>query len=158
MGASQVAQRKEYICNARAAGDSVQSLGLEDPLKEEPVPVAACSSTLAWKTSWTEEPSGLQSMGLQRVGHDWETDHIGSRYEQLFFKQLQNLRRLPTCPALSRAPRLPMILPSLGNMHSYHFHPLSQIPPFTSLFQRQSLYIRKGWNMTESALLYQCPN
>ena len=31
------------------------------------------SSTLAWKIPWTEEPGGLQSMGLLRVGHDWET-------------------------------------------------------------------------------------
>ena len=31
------------------------------------------SSTLAWKTPWTEEPGGLQSMGSLRVGHDWAT-------------------------------------------------------------------------------------
>ena len=31
------------------------------------------SSTLAWKTPWMEEPGGLQSMGSQRVGHDWAT-------------------------------------------------------------------------------------
>ena len=31
------------------------------------------SSTLAWKIPWTEEPGGLQSMGLQRVGHAWAT-------------------------------------------------------------------------------------
>ena len=31
------------------------------------------SSTLAWKIPWTEEPGGLQSMGSQRVGHDWAT-------------------------------------------------------------------------------------
>ena len=31
------------------------------------------SSTLAWKTPWTEEPGRLQSMGLQRVRHDWST-------------------------------------------------------------------------------------
>ena len=31
------------------------------------------SSTLAWKLPWTEEPGGLQSMGLWRVGHDWMT-------------------------------------------------------------------------------------
>ena len=31
------------------------------------------SSTLAWKIPWTEEPGGLQSMGSQRVGHDWVT-------------------------------------------------------------------------------------
>ena len=45
----------------------VRSLGGEDPLKEE---VATHSSILAWKIPWTEEPGGLQSIGLQRVRHD----------------------------------------------------------------------------------------
>jgi len=45
----------------------VQSLGWEDPLEKE---MATHSSTLAWKISWMEEPGRLQSMGLQRVGHD----------------------------------------------------------------------------------------
>ena len=45
----------------------VLSLGLEDPLEKE---MATHSSTLAWKIPWTKEPGGLQSMGLQRVGHD----------------------------------------------------------------------------------------
>ena len=35
--------------------------------------IAPHSSTLAWKIPWTEEPGGLQSMGSQRVGHDWVT-------------------------------------------------------------------------------------
>ena len=46
----------------------VGSLGQEDPLEKE---MATRSSILAWKTPWTEEPSGLQSLGSQRVGHDW---------------------------------------------------------------------------------------
>ena len=45
----------------------VPSLGQEDPLEEE---MATHSSILAWEIPWTEEPGGLQSMGLQRVGHD----------------------------------------------------------------------------------------
>ena len=45
----------------------VQPLGQEDPLEEE---MATYSSILAWKTPWTEEPEGLQSMGLQIVRHD----------------------------------------------------------------------------------------
>ena len=45
----------------------VQSLGQEDPLEED---MATCSSILAWKTPWTEEPGGLQSKVSQRVGHD----------------------------------------------------------------------------------------
>ena len=40
----------------------VRPLGWEDPLEKE---MAAHSSNLAWKISWTEEPSGLQSMGSQ---------------------------------------------------------------------------------------------
>ena len=35
--------------------------------------MAPHSSTLVWKILWTEEPGGLQSMGSQRVGHDWAT-------------------------------------------------------------------------------------
>ena len=45
----------------------VGSLGREDPLEEDR---AAHSSILAWGTPWTEEPHGLQPMGLQRMGHD----------------------------------------------------------------------------------------
>ena len=45
----------------------VQSSGWEDPLEKE---TAAHSGTLAWEIPWTEEPVGLQSMGLHRVGHD----------------------------------------------------------------------------------------
>ena len=48
----------------------VQSLGGEDLLEKE---MATHSSILAWKIPWTEEPGRLQSMGLQRVGHDWGT-------------------------------------------------------------------------------------
>ena len=45
----------------------VQSLGQEDPLEKG---MATQSSILAWRIPWTEEPSGLQSMGSQRVGHN----------------------------------------------------------------------------------------
>jgi len=45
----------------------VQSLGWDDPLEKGMV---THSSILAWRIPWTEKPSGLQSMGLKRVGHD----------------------------------------------------------------------------------------
>ena len=45
----------------------VQSLGGEDPLEKG---MATHSSILAWRIPWTEEPGGLQSMGLQRIRHD----------------------------------------------------------------------------------------
>ena len=47
----------------------VQFLDWEDPLEKE---VATHSSVLAWEIPWTE-PGGLQSMGLQTVGHDFAT-------------------------------------------------------------------------------------
>ena len=66
--ASLVAQMvKESACNA---GDEVQFLGWEDPLKKE---MSTRSSILAWRIPWTEEPGGLQSMWLQRVRHNWAT-------------------------------------------------------------------------------------
>ena len=45
----------------------VRFVGQKDPLKEE---MATHSSILAWETPWSEEPGGLQSMELQRAGHD----------------------------------------------------------------------------------------
>ena len=50
----------------------VWSLGREDPLEKE---MAIHSSIIAWKIPWTEEPGRLQSMGSQRVEHDWATSH-----------------------------------------------------------------------------------
>ena len=49
----------------------VRSRGQEDPLEEE---IATYSSIPAWGNPWTEEPGGLQSMGLQRGGHDLATE------------------------------------------------------------------------------------
>ena len=51
----------------------VWSLGPEVPLEKG---MATHSSILAWRILWTEEPGGLQSMGLQRVGHDWATSTL----------------------------------------------------------------------------------
>ena len=59
------------VKNARAMQETwVQSLGWEDHLEKE---MATHSSILAWEMSWTGEPDGLQSMGLQRVRHDLVT-------------------------------------------------------------------------------------
>ena len=63
--ASLVAQRLKHLPPMRET--QVQSLGRDDPLEKE---MATHSSTLAWRIPWTEEPGRLQSMGLQRVGHD----------------------------------------------------------------------------------------
>ena len=48
----------------------VRSLGQKDPLEKD---MATHSSILVWEIPWTEEPSGLQSTGSHRVGHDLTT-------------------------------------------------------------------------------------
>ena len=49
----------------------------EDPLEKG---MATHSSILAWRIPWTEEPGGLQSRELQRVGHDWVTKHNTAQF------------------------------------------------------------------------------
>ena len=63
-----VAQTVKHLPTMRET--QVRSLGREDPLEKE---MATHSSTLAWKIPWMEECDRLQSMGSQRVGHDWAT-------------------------------------------------------------------------------------
>ena len=58
---------KNPLANAGDIGTWIQSLDWEDPLKEK---MTTHSSILAPKIPWTEEPGSLQSIGLQRVGHD----------------------------------------------------------------------------------------
>ena len=65
LAASLVAQ---MVKNPPAVQETqVRSLSREDPLEEE---MATHSSILAWRSPWTEELGGLQSMGSQRVRHD----------------------------------------------------------------------------------------
>ena len=78
---SLVAQTVRHLPTMRETW--VGSLGREDPLEKE---MATLSSTLAWKIPWMEELGGLQSMGLQRVGHNWATSlsffNLSKNYEE----------------------------------------------------------------------------
>ena len=66
---SGAASGTELTCQCGRCKETwVWSLGWEDPLEEG---IAIHSSILAWRVPRTEEPGGLQSMGLQRVRHDW---------------------------------------------------------------------------------------
>ena len=58
---------KESTCDAGDLG-SIPGLG-----RSTRGGMTTHSSILAWRITWTEEPGGLQSTGLQRVGHDWAT-------------------------------------------------------------------------------------
>ena len=67
LGFSGGASGKEPTCQCRRHDTWIPSLGQEYPLKEE---MATHSCILAWEIPWTEEPGGLQFMGLQRVGYN----------------------------------------------------------------------------------------
>ena len=76
---------KEYLPALQKT--QVCYLGREDPLEKGK---ATHTSSLAWRIPWTEEPGGLQSMGMQKVGHDWASSIIKSRgHMRLFLKSFQ---------------------------------------------------------------------
>ena len=62
------ASGKDPACQCGWTSETqARSLGQEDPLEESE---ATPSTILAWRIPWTEEPGGLRSMGLHRVGHE----------------------------------------------------------------------------------------
>ena len=69
----------------------VQSLSWEDPLEEE---MATHSENLTWKIPWIEEPARLQSIGLQRVGHNWS--NLATMF---WFNESQKISPVPLSPA-----------------------------------------------------------
>ena len=70
----------------------VRSRGRDDPLEKE---MATHSSTLAWKIPWTEEPGRLQSIGSQRVRHDWTTSlQFGFLYSNAQIQKRNNQANL----------------------------------------------------------------
>ena len=70
---------KDLPASAGDVRDAALISGLEDPPEEG---MATHSSILAWRILWTEEPGRLQSMGSQRVGHDWS--NLAHTYHMLF--------------------------------------------------------------------------
>ena len=67
----------------------IQSLGWEDPLEKR---MATHSSIVAWRIPWTEEPGKLQSMGSQRIRHDWATNTFTLNiFVQLLFNQIKEI-------------------------------------------------------------------
>ena len=71
----------------------VQSLGLEDPIKEERT---VYSSILAWESPWTEELGELQSKAFQKVGHNWATKHRNIKIKKINLEYPNNLEKKKT--------------------------------------------------------------
>ena len=107
----------------------VPSLGQEDPLEKG---MATHSSILAWRIPWTEEPGGLQSMGSQRVVHDWSdlvpasSDRFSSSFPIcipfiLFYSLITMATTSTTMLNKSGKRGFPCLVPDLrGNVLSFH--------------------------------------
>ena len=120
----------------------IWSPGREDPLQQE---MATHSKILAWKIPWTEEPGGLQFMGLQRVGHDWAKHVCACTHTHTHRLNIKNsLTLLFIAHSVSSPAANPLVyfqsvseptafppLPSLPPWSSHHpiFPGLSQQPP-----------------------------
>ena len=115
----------------------VLSLSREDPLEEE---MAIHSSILAWKIPWTEEPGGLQSVGLPRVRHDYSNlacthtctlKHVFVPYSFLW------LGNIPLCGYTGLEKKFVRVLNFLANpiLHFINYSPVNGrldffCPPF----------------------------
>ena len=138
----------------------VRSLSWKDPLEKE---MATHFSILAWRISWTEDPGWLQSMGSQRVGHDWVTNiftYIKWGWSSL--KVQVNYHKLvaqnPMVPAPTALHSLPLVILTA----SWEF-------PMTSYCRRQIRGIKllnhwsicmvchSSWNGTTAALPLRWP-
>ena len=161
----------------------VRSLGQEDPLEKG---MASHSSILAWRIPWTEEPVGLQSLGLLRVGHNWVTNTHMIRFilkkhivmTLIWFSSVQFSSVAQSCPTLCdpmnhSTPGLPVYhqLPEFTQTHVHWVsdaiqssHPLSSpSPPAPNPSQHQSfpmsqLFAWGGQSTGVSALASFLPN
>ena len=100
---SLVAQTVKRLSTMRAT--RVRALGWEDPLEKE---MAIHSSTITWKIPWTEEAGRLQSMGSQRVGHDWATsiNHLRLYWQGVGGKAVLELTSKAGTGLLGKASRI----------------------------------------------------
>ena len=83
----------------------VWPLGWEDSLEKQ---MTTHSSTLVWKIPWTEEPGRLQSMGSQRVRHDWTTSLTLNKQVLLTFPKLATLHSCSLIYHMYSNERLPI--------------------------------------------------
>ena len=123
-------------------GTWVRSPGQEDPLEEE---TTTLSSILAVIIPWTKEPGRLWSMGSERVGHDWATEHSTIQISCMTFISARDL--LYHCS--SRQERITVI----GNRTSTRWLSVSPICAYTTI-KTYYLYVpvpsfikQKSWSL-----------
>ena len=117
--------------------------------------MATHSSVLAWRIPRTEEPGGLQSMGVQRAGHDWATDHTSPHTELLLVPLYRWKNSNPE--RLSNFPRVTQLLSGKTQACTQFSNPAPMLlTSFTrrriSLSQNQSTWCQKqGFQRCEAS-------
>ena len=139
MGFSGDSESKESTCNMQKT--QVQSQGKEDPLDQG---IVTHSSILTWRIPWTKKPGRLQSMGSQRVRHDWATN------TSVRFSSVAQSCLTPHNPMNCSTPGLPVHhqLLEFTQIHIHQvgdaiqpFHPLSSpSPPASNPSQHRGLF------------------
>ena len=119
-------------------------LGREDPLEKE---MAIHSCTLAWKIPWMEETDRLQSMGSQRVGHNWGTSlslflNINFYWSIVAFSskticlpRRRHVEDLGSTPGLGRFPREGMA--TLSSILAWSIHGLRSLVGYSPWDQKE---------------------
>ena len=131
------------------------SLDKEDPLEKG---MATHSSILSWRIPWTEETGGLQSMGSQKVRHDWVTfTHSLIQVVIIFKIKIQNPQWISHCllalPALSLLPFKGKLFEGVVHMH---YFPTFSTPTY---FQLTAIWIPHEelcWNFFSPRLQPTC--
>ena len=101
-----------------------QSLGWEDPLEEG---MTTHSSILPWRILWTEDPGGLESMGMQRVGHNLNDS---AQHSALSWSQPGQSTLVPGAPHCSSpTPELCVVLRSVFLSFVIHAKDVYCLPP-----------------------------
>ena len=124
----------------------VWSLGWEDPLEEG---MTTYSSVLAWRISWTAEPSWLQSMGSQRIGHDWATKHKQLRVctgVNWLATQVETPWVIWTMPVLSS-----LVVLNVSSLLS-----LCQRPSETAFLSASALLTSRNYNIIATLDMHLC--
>ena len=116
----------------------VQSLGWEVPLEKG---MAIHCSILAWRIPWTEKPGGLQSMRLQRVGHDWVTNTVHTVWHYLPRDSIR-FHRL-RAQSHNTVPTSPLPTHTHTHTHTHTRHQLCLQPLWPTGYIHTLIYIYK---------------
>ena len=127
---------KESACNAGKPGSIP---GREHPLEKG---MATHSSILAWKIPWTEELGRLQSMGSQRVRHDWAANTFTFHFFHAIVCSIKNKNILSTIHI-----SLNIAINSKNIFHEAHF---------SMYFDSWDYHLQSGYFDNSTTLWYLC--